>query len=79
LADEERFVLGRAPETIKIKEILDCIRTSGDASKGRGIYLREPDGIDQLLLALDQSVAATLDGKTLQSLIVAPEPVTGGR
>lgn len=79
LADEEKFVLGRAPETIKVKEILDCIRTSGDASKGRGIYLREPDGIDELLLALDQSVAATLDGKTLQSLIVGQEPVTGVR
>jgi membrane protein len=76
LADEETFVLGRAPETISIKEILDCIRTSGDTSKGTGIYLREPDGIDELMLALDQSVAATLDGKTLQSLIVRQEPVT---
>jgi membrane protein len=28
LADEETFVLARAPETISIKEILDCIRTS---------------------------------------------------
>lgn len=48
LADEETFVLGRAPERIKIKEILDCIRTSGDNSKGKGtgIYLREPDEID---------------------------------
>ena len=76
LADEETFVLGRAPETISIKEILDCIRTSRDTSKGTGIYLREPDGIDELMLALDQSVAATLDGKTLQSLIVRQEPVT---
>ncbi|HUC98410.1 MAG TPA: hypothetical protein VMR88_08010, partial [Candidatus Polarisedimenticolaceae bacterium] len=49
---------------------LDCIRTSGDTTKGTGIYLREPDGIDELMLALDQSVAATLDGKTLQTLII---------
>jgi DNA-binding IscR family transcriptional regulator len=70
LADEETFVLARAPETISIKEILDCIRTSGDTTKGTGIYLREPDGIDELMLALDQSVAATLDGKTLQTLII---------
>ena len=76
LADEEMFVLGRAAEKIRIKEILDCIRTSGDTNKGTGIYLREPDGIDELLLAVDQSVAAILDGKTLQSLIVRPEPVT---
>jgi membrane protein len=76
LADEETFVLGRAAEKIRIKEILDCIRTSGDTNKGTGIYLREPDGIDELLLTVDQSVAATLDGKTLQSLIVGPEPVT---
>ncbi len=76
LADEETFVLGRAAEKIRIKEILDCIRTSGDTNKGTGIYLREPDGIDELLLAADQSVAATLDGKTLQSLIIGPEPVT---
>jgi membrane protein len=75
LADEETFVLGRAAEKIRIKEILDCMRTSGDTNKGTGIYLREPDGIDELLLAVDQSVAATLDGKTLQSLIV--RPVTG--
>jgi DNA-binding IscR family transcriptional regulator len=77
LADEETFVLGRAAEKIRIKEILDCVRTSGDTNKGTGIYLREPDGIDELLLAADQSVAATLDGKTLQSLIVRQEPVTG--
>jgi membrane protein len=75
LADEETFVLGRAPERIGIKEILDCVRTSGDTTKGSGIYLREPDGIDELLLAADQSVAATLDGKTLQSLIVRQEAV----
>jgi hypothetical protein len=56
---------------------LDCVRTSGDTNKGTGIYLREPDGIDELLLAADQSVAATLDGKTLQSLIVRQEPVMG--
>jgi DNA-binding IscR family transcriptional regulator len=70
-------VLGRAPETVSIKEVLDCIRTSGDTSKGTGIYLREPDAIDELMLALDQSAAAILDGKTLQSLIVGQEPVTG--
>ena len=76
LADEETFVLGRAPEKIKIKEILDCIRSFGDTSKGTGLYLREPDRIDELLLALDQSVAATLEGKTLQSLIAGQDPVT---
>jgi membrane protein len=70
LADEETFVLGRAPETIRIKEILDCVRTAGDNSKGTGIYLRDPDEIDELLLAVDQSVAATLEGKTLQGLIL---------
>src|SRR5688500_7791595 len=74
LADEETFVLGRAAEKIRIKEILDCVRTAGGSAKGTGIYLREPDGIDELLLAADQSVAATLDGKTLQSLIVRQEP-----
>lgn len=77
LAEGETFVLARTPEKIGIKEILDCIRTSGEPSKGTGIYLREPDGIDQLMLALDQSVAAILDGKTLQSLIAGQEPATG--
>jgi DNA-binding IscR family transcriptional regulator len=75
LADEETFVLGRAPETIRIKEILDCVRTAGDNSKGTGIYLRDPDEIDELLLAVDQSVAATLEGKTLQGLILNKGPV----
>ena len=75
LADEETFVLGRAPERIRIKEILDCVRTSGDNSQGTGIYLRDPDEIDELLLAVDQSVAATLEGKTLQSLIINVGPV----
>ena len=76
LADEETFVLGRAAERIRIKEILDCVRTAGDSTPGTGIYLREPDGVDELLLALDQAVAATLDGKTLQSLILRQDPVT---
>lgn len=75
LADEETFVLGRAPEKITIKEILDCVRTSGDTSKGTRIYLRDPDGIDELLVAVDQSVASVLEGKTLQSLILSEGPV----
>jgi membrane protein len=70
LADEETFVLGRDPETISIKEILDCVRNSGrrvGAPIHRGA---EENEIDEMLLDVDQSVAEALEGKSLQSFIV---------
>ncbi|MEX0802906.1 MAG: YhjD/YihY/BrkB family envelope integrity protein [Candidatus Binatia bacterium] len=71
LADEETFVLARGPERISIKEILDCVRNSGDNRKRSGFYIAEEDGIDELLLDVDRTVAEKLEGKTLQSLILS--------
>jgi DNA-binding IscR family transcriptional regulator len=41
LADEETFVLGRDPETIGIKEILDCMRNAGKIQKSQGKPTKE--------------------------------------
>ena len=77
LAQEETFVLARAPERITIKEIIDCVKNYSGSSNASRIYLPERDDIDDLLLAVDRSVAATLDGRTLQTLIADPAE-TGG-
>jgi len=77
LAQEETFVLARAPERITIKEIIDCVKNYSGSSNASRIYLPERDDIDDLLLAVDRSVAATLDGRTLQTLIADPA-ATGG-
>jgi membrane protein len=75
LADEESFVLSRDPETISIKEILDCVRYGREGRKSRAQASREEGVVDELMLDVEQSVADTLKGKSLQSLIhsVAPE------
>ncbi len=75
LADEETFVLGRDPETISIKELLDCVRNSG---RKTGLQIanrsKEENEIDELLLDAEHAVAEALEGKSLQSLITSQSP-----
>ena len=70
LAGEESFVLGRDPETISIKEILDCVRNRRERRTSQRPISEEESAIDELLLDVEQSVADTLKGKSLQSLIL---------
>jgi len=74
LADEETFVLGRDPETISIKEILDCVRNSGKRLKAPTERSAEENEINELLLDIEQSMAETLRGKNLQGLISTLSP-----
>ena len=76
LADEETFVLARDPERIGIKEILDCVRGSGERKRKRAGGTEEEIGIEELLQEADDSVAKTLQGKSLQSLILANRPLS---
>lgn len=71
LADEKTFVLGRAPETITIKDILDCVRNAGKKVKNQSDPSEEEIEINDLLLDVDQSTAVTLKGKHLQGLILS--------
>jgi len=68
VANEETFVLARDPERISIKEILDCVRNSG--VKKPVVRTDEEVVIDELLQKVNDSVAQTLEGKSLQSLII---------
>jgi membrane protein len=68
VADDETFVLARDPERISIKEILDCVRNSG--VKKPPVRNDDEVAIEQLLQKVDDSVARTLEGKSLQTLIV---------
>ncbi len=74
LADEETFVLARAPETIRIKEILDCVRNAGKNVKSRTDLSDEESEINDLLVEVDHSMAEALGGKHLQGLIVSLNP-----
>jgi membrane protein len=74
LADEETFVLGRDPETIGIKDILDCVRNAGASQQSPGKRTKEEQGIDEIFAEMDQSVAEVLEGKNLQSLILSQSP-----
>jgi membrane protein len=71
LADGETFVLGRDAETIRIKDILDCVRNSGKNLKTRSDGSREEDEVNRLIVKLDQSMAKVLEGKNLQELILS--------
>jgi membrane protein len=72
VADEETFVLARDPERISIKEILDCVRNSG--TKKPTVRTDEEVAIEELLRKVDDSIVQTLQGKSLQSLIVEHSP-----
>jgi len=74
LADEETFVLGRDPETISIKEILDCVRNSGKKLKAPTERSAEENEINGLLLDIEQSMGEALQGKNLQGLILTLSP-----
>jgi membrane protein len=75
LAEDDTFVLGRDPETISIKEILDCVRNGGRKTIPQvGKRSREEDAIDELLLDVENSTAEVLEGKSLQSLILSETP-----
>jgi len=74
LADGETFVLARDPETISIKEILDCVRNSGKKIKAQINRTKEENEIDEILLDVDQSVTDALEGKSLQIFIVKLSP-----
>jgi membrane protein len=79
LADEETFVLGRDPETISIKEILDCLRNSGMKTKISKDASAEEREIDDLLLHVEGSTTQALEGKNLQGLIVSLGPPVARR
>jgi membrane protein len=74
LADGETFVLARDPERISVKEILDCVRKSG--MKQLTSQTGEEHAIEELLRRVDDSVAKTLEGKSLQTLIVEQSPAS---
>jgi membrane protein len=74
LADGETFVLARDPERISVKEILDCVRKSG--MKQLTSQTGEEHAIEELLRRVDDSVAKTLEGKSLQTLIVEQNPAS---
>ena len=69
LADEESFVLGRDPQSISIKEILDSIRNGGKKANLLSDGNQEESQVNELLLKVDQSVSKALEGQSLGTLI----------
>jgi membrane protein len=76
LSDEESFVLSRDPETIAIKEILDCARSAREARKSRRPATRQESCVEDLMLDVEESMADTLEGKSLQTLILNAQAET---
>jgi len=77
ISDGETFVLARDPETISVKEILDCVRYSGKKIKTAQQRGDADSQIDALLQDIDASISKVLAGKSLQAVIVnlpAPAP-----
>ena len=71
LAEEETFVLGRAPEQITLKEIFDCVANHGGEGQLAAFAGADETGVDKILSEIDQAVTEKLQGKTLRSLIVS--------
>ncbi len=69
LVDEDTFVLGRDPETVSVKEVIDCVRYAGEKKTSGGHATKDENEIEELLLDVDASVAEALAGKSLRRLI----------
>jgi membrane protein len=74
LAEEGTYVLARDPQTISIKEILDCVRNSGRSAKAQRHGSKEESVIAEILLDVDQAAAKALEGKNLQALSLSLRP-----
>ena len=74
VADGETFVLGRDPETISIKDILDCVRNSGKKIKIADDRGDADNQINTLLQDIDESTTTALAGKSLQAVILSLPP-----
>jgi membrane protein len=74
LAGEDTFVLARDPQTIGVKEILDCVRNAGTKIKTQPERSREESEVNGLLASLERSSEKTLEGKNLQGLILSVTP-----
>jgi DNA-binding IscR family transcriptional regulator len=72
-------VLARDPQTISIKEILDCIRNRGTKIKLLSDGNLEESKVDEMLLKVDQSVSKALEGQTLQTLIAGAGKVVASK
>src|SRR5262245_55804861 len=71
IADGETFVLARDPETIGIKEILDCVRYAGKKYAADGARSDAEEPIETLLQDIDESISEALAGKSLQAVILS--------
>ena len=74
VVDGETYVLARDPETIGIKEILDCVRNSGKKTRVRTDLSEEENEINALLTGVEDATAKTLAGKSLQAMILRLTP-----
>jgi membrane protein len=74
LADEDTYVLGRDPETIGIKDILDCVRNAGKGVRVEGERSKDEKAIDELLADVDQRAAQALEEKNLRALLSSLNP-----
>ena len=79
LAIEDTYVLGRDPEMISIKEILDCVRNAGKKIRIQADRSKEENEVNSLLSDLDQSSEKNLEGKNLQGLILSVTPANDRR
>jgi membrane protein len=79
LTEEDTYVLARDPQTIGIKEIIDCVRNSGRSSKVQRAAGREESVINEVLLDLDQAAAKVLEGNNLEALFRRLSPPEGRR
>jgi DNA-binding IscR family transcriptional regulator len=74
IVDGETYVLGRDPETIGIKDILDCVRNSGKKLKIPNDRSAEEKEVNALLRDIDDSTSQALAGKSLQAVILTLPP-----
>ena len=70
LAEDGAYALGRDPETLGVKDILDCVKNAGKAGRHVGGPDDEGRSVEMLLQRVDDAVAAALGDESLKSLML---------
>ncbi|MBL6948756.1 MAG: hypothetical protein ISR51_08775, partial [Rhodospirillales bacterium] len=76
--DPPSFIPSRPPETTRVKDVLDAVR-SADEKEHIGLdgVPHEP-AVDQVLVRLDKAASEALEGYTIKELVTSPEAVGKG-
>ena len=66
--DPATYLPGHALETIKLKDIIDCVRSSGETTSLSPDKLPQSDTVDNLYQEMESAIDTSLETRTLRDI-----------